>query len=76
MAADLTAPHPEMERMETLIAIMEKRVARAAQKRRSADRDMEEALDDLEAAKARLSDWAKANPEPQRTIFEAIAEAA
>lgn len=76
MAANQTAPHPELERMETLIAILEKRVSRAAQKRRAADRDMDEALDDLEAAKARLSDWIKANPEPQRTIFEAIAEAA
>ena len=75
MAAEMSKPNPERERMETLIAILEKRVARAAQKRRSADRDMEEALDDLEAAKTRLSEWVKANPEPQRTIFEAIAEA-
>lgn len=75
MVAERQKPGPELERMETLVAILEKRVARAAQKRRSADRDMEEALDDLEAAKARLSDWVKANPQPQRTIFEAIAEA-
>ena len=75
MAVEDHKPDPERERMETLIAILEKRVARAAQKRRSADRDMDEALDDLEAAKVRLSDWVKANPEPQRTIFEAIGEA-
>lgn len=73
MAIETPSSNPERERMETLIAILEKRVSRAAQKRRAADRDMEEALDDLEAAKTRLSAWVKANPDPQRTIFEAIA---
>lgn len=70
MATELNT---ERERMEALISIVEKRIARAAEKRRAADRDMNEALDDLEAAKARLAAWIEANPAPQITIFEALA---
>lgn len=65
-------PHPERERLETLIAITEKRITRAAVKKRAAERDMDEALDDREAAQLRLREWIKANPAPQMTIFEVI----
>jgi peptidoglycan hydrolase CwlO-like protein len=64
--------HPERQRLETLIAITEKRITRAAVKKRAAERDMDEALDDREAAQARLAQWIKANPEAQMTIFEVI----
>ena len=67
--------HPELQRLETLIAIKTKQVARAAEKRRAAERDMEAALDGLEDAKAQHASWLKANPQAQISIFEVIAEA-
>lgn len=69
MAIEPREPNPEREKIETLISIVEKRVARAAEKRRAADRDMDEALDDLEGAKGRLAQWIAANPDPQGELL-------
>ena len=70
--AESLEAHPERQRLETLIAITEKRITRAAEKKRAAERDMNEALDDREATQLRLAQWIKANPEAQMTIFEVI----
>lgn len=72
MAIEAREPDPERERLETLIAITEKRITRAAEKKRAAERDLDEALDDRESAKAKLSAWIKANPEQQISIFEVL----
>ena len=72
MSEHCISQSPERERLETLIAITEKRITRAAVKKRAAERDMDEALDDREAAQLRLREWIKVNPAPQMTIFEVI----
>lgn len=62
---DDPAPNPARDRVVAGVAYAEKRVARAAVKRRAADREMEDALDALEGASRRLAAWDEANPEPQ-----------
>lgn len=73
MAIEPDDIHPERARLETLIAIKTKQVARAAEKKRAAERDMDAALDGLEAARAEHDAWVKANPDQQRSIFEVLA---
>lgn len=65
--------HPERDRLETLIAIKTKQVARAAAKKRAAERELSEMLDGLEAAEAEHAAWLKANPQAQMSIFEVLA---
>lgn len=69
MAIEPTPPHPERARLEALIAIVEKRVARAAEKRRAAEREMDDALDALEAKRVDLAVWVEANPEAQGELL-------
>lgn len=63
------APHPERLRLQSLICIAEKRAGRAAEKRRNAEREVDDALDALEAASRNLADWIDANPEPQGELL-------
>jgi hypothetical protein len=65
--------HPERARLETLIAIKTKQVARAAEKKRAAERELDEMLDGLTDAQAEHDAWVKANPDQQRSIFEVLA---
>lgn len=69
MAVEPPLPNPERDNLETLVSIVEKRVARAAEKRRAVDHEMNEALDALEAAQWRLSMWITANPDPQGELL-------
>lgn len=69
MAVDPTPPHPERVRLESLIGIAEKRAGRAAEKRRSAEREVDDALDALETASRNLRQWIAANPDPQGELL-------
>lgn len=69
MAIEPPAPNPERTRLESLIGIAEKRAGRAAEKRRAAEREVDEALDALEAASRNLRQWIDANPEPQGELL-------
>lgn len=64
-----TPPHPERARLESLIGIAEKRAGRAAEKRRVAEREVDEALDALDAASRNLQQWVAANPDAQGELL-------
>lgn len=70
---DPDAMHPEQARLETVIAIKTRQVARAAAKKRAAERELAAMLDGLEAAEAEHAAWLKANPQAQISIFEVLA---
>lgn len=61
--------HPERVRLESLIGIAEKRAGRAAEKRRSAEREVDDALDALDTASRNLRQWIAANPDPQGELL-------
>lgn len=69
MAVEPTPPHPERVRLESLIGIAEKRVVRAAEKCRAAERELDDALNALDTATENLRWWIAANPDPQGELL-------
>lgn len=70
------APKPPAERvrLETLVGLAQKRVARAADRQTGANREVTDAFDALEAANANLAAWKAANPDPQLSLAGIITE--
>jgi hypothetical protein len=62
-------PNPARDRLAALVSLAEKRVARAAVKRRAAECEMSDALDALEAANARLAECT----DPQFNLLALVA---
>ena len=60
---------PDLVRLNAAISFAEKRIVRAAEKRRLADNEMTDALGGLDAARARRNAWLEANPQPQIEMF-------
>ncbi|MEG8223499.1 hypothetical protein OSJ57_23280 [Sphingomonas sp. HH69] len=69
MSIEPSPHHHERVRLESLIGIAEKRAGRAAEKRRAAEREVDEALDALDAASRNLRQWIAANPDPQGELL-------
>lgn len=69
MAIESPAPSPERDRLIDIIGHCEKRVSRAGQKFRAAGAEQFDALTALDAAKQRLADWHRANPDPQGSLI-------
>lgn len=73
MAIEPPAPSPERDQLQKLIGHCQKRMNRADEKARAAVIEQAEAHAALEEAQLNLAHWMEANPEPQMTIFEAMA---
>jgi hypothetical protein len=58
----------ERVRLEGLIALAQKRAARAEERRDGANREFGDAFDALEVANANLAAWKAANPDPQLSL--------
>jgi len=69
MAIDPPEPHPEREKLETLITHCKKRASRAAEKLEAAMRENHEASRALSDAELRLCDWIDSHPDPQPSLL-------
>lgn len=62
----------ERERLEQVIVLCRKRVARADEKLAAAQAEREAAGHALDGQQDRLAQWHKDNPDPQGSIFEEL----